>query len=80
MRARYELCLGPRSRHIYRALLAEARQAAPQRGTVRVELRGDCIVIEVHARDISSLRAISNSFLLLARAAAAAVEAAQQSR
>jgi len=69
VRALYRLCLGPCTASVYEALLAEERQAAPQKGGVRVFLEGQCLAVQVKARDLTGLRALSNSFLLLAHAA-----------
>ncbi len=75
MRARIELCLGGRvAAPVYEALKAEEAQPSPDRGRVRVELEGECVVIEVEPRDAGSMRALANSFLYLAHAAADAVE------
>jgi len=73
LRARVELCLGSASRSVYESLAVEARQGGPSKGRVRVSLEGGCVVIEVDSDSYSGLRALLNSYLLLAHAAYSAV-------
>ncbi len=73
MRARVELCLGEASRSVYESLLVEARQGGPSKGSVMVRLRGGCVEILVESDSYSGLRALLNSYLLLAHAAYSAV-------
>ena len=73
-RGRIEIC-GEGLEPIYKALEAESRQPAPGKGRATVRLPGNCIVVEIEASDLSGLRAIVNSYLLLAAAARSALEA-----
>ncbi len=68
-RASVRLCLGEYTGPVYKALLAETRQRAPQKGQVEVIVDGDCLIIEVKSEELSGLRAITSSFLYLAHAA-----------
>ena len=74
VRAEVRLCLGQATGPVYEALKVEESQPSPDRGRVGVELSGDCIVLKIEPRDVGSLRALLNSFLYLAHAAADAVE------
>ena len=60
---------------LYRALEAEARQPAPGKGKARIRVEGGCLAITIEAVDLSGLRAIMNSYLLLLAAAYSALEA-----
>lgn len=48
---------------IYSALLPETRSAPSERAVTRLELQDRTIIVSVHARDITALRAAVNSFL-----------------
>ncbi len=74
MRAEYKLCLGESVKPVYRALLAEVNQPAPEKGVVSLDIEGDCIVMRIEAKNISGLRALSNSFLQLAYAAYSSIK------
>ncbi|MCE4627680.1 MAG: hypothetical protein F7C34_00830 [Desulfurococcales archaeon] len=67
-RARVKLCLGEYSAHVYRALIAEKNQPAPEKGAVDVYIEDGCLLIAVYSGTLSGLRALLNSFLLLAHA------------
>ena len=75
LRAVIEICPGGAvARPLYEALKVEESQPSPDRGRVTVTLEGDCVVLRIEPRDVGSLRALANSFLYLAHAAADAVE------
>lgn len=67
-RAKVRLCLGEYSPHVYRALIAEKNQPAPEKGIVDINIVDGCVVIIVSSSTLSGLRALLNSFLLLAHA------------
>ena len=69
MKVNIMLCLGEYSLMVYRALLAEEKQPAPEKGRVKLSLSGGCLGILVESDSLSGLRALTNSFLLLAHAA-----------
>ena len=77
MRASIVLCLGGYSERVYRALLAEERQPAPEKGRVKLGLSDGCLEISIESNSISGLRALANSFLLLAHAAYSALREAE---
>ena len=77
-RAMARLCVGPYARAVYEALKAEEAQPSPERGRVTVSIDGDCVELRVEPRDLNSLRALLNSFLYLAHAAYAALEASSR--
>ena len=68
MKAEIKLCLGDSVRHVFRSLIAEASQPSPEKGRATISLEGDCVVISIESNTISGLRALTNSFLLLAYA------------
>lgn len=76
MRARVALCLGQAARSVYESLSVEAAQAGPAKGRVTVYLNDDCVELLVESTSYSGLRALLNSYLLLAHAAYSAVELA----
>ncbi|MCE4600704.1 MAG: hypothetical protein F7C38_03985 [Desulfurococcales archaeon] len=78
MRASYKICIGPDSTHLYNALMAEAEAKAPDKGRVTVDLEGECIIVRVTSRSLSGLRALSNSFLLLAYSAYSSLKQASE--
>ncbi len=78
VRAVARLCIGTYARAVYEALKAEEAQPSPERGKVSVSIDGDCVEVRVEPRDLSSLRALLNSFLYLAHAAYAALEASSK--
>ncbi len=69
MKAEYRLCLGSCTIHVYRGLQAEERQPAPQKGRVTLRFEDECLIVTIEASDLTGLRALSNSFLLLVHAA-----------
>ena len=73
MRARVKLCLGEAARSVYGSLAAEVAQGGPAKGDVEVLIEGKCVIVAVSAESISGLRALVNSYLLLAHAAYSAV-------
>ncbi len=66
--AELKLCLGEYSKHIHESLLAEARQQAPKKAQVEVNLEGSCIIITIKAATLSGLKAVINSHLHLVHA------------
>ncbi|MCE4624469.1 MAG: hypothetical protein F7C35_01210 [Desulfurococcales archaeon] len=68
MKASIKLCLGPFTASVYEALKAEENQPAPEKGEVSIALSQDCLLIRIASNTISGLRALANSFLLLAHA------------
>lgn len=79
MNAEYKLCLGEDSIHVYNSLKAEEKSRGPEKGSVKIMLDDDCVVIVVESRTLSGLRALSNSFLLLAHSAYSAIRSAGRS-
>lgn len=73
LRGEYRLCLGSDSIHVYRSLEAEAKTRGPGKGRVEVGFEEGCIVIIVESNSISGLRALTNSYLLLAHSAYSAI-------
>ncbi len=69
MKALFKICLEEYTEPIYEALKAEEGQSAPEKGTVKITRDGDCISIIIESADLSGLRALSNSYLLLLHAA-----------
>jgi tRNA threonylcarbamoyladenosine modification (KEOPS) complex Pcc1 subunit len=67
-KAEYLLCLGKHTNSVYRALLAELNQPAPEKGSISLRMNDECIVILIESESLSGLRALSNSFLQLAYA------------
>ena len=76
MRAEILLCLGYYSHRLYRALLAEEKQPAPEKGRVTLAVEDNCLKILIESSSLSGLRALFNSFLLLAHAAYSALREA----
>ena len=62
MKAQVSLKMGPKSKHIAKALMDEAKNGLPK---VEVEVipAGEKVKIEIEAEDFTSLRAALNSFL-----------------
>lgn len=58
-----ELCLGDDSLPVFKALIAEVKQPSPNKGSINIQLKGECVSLKIKTSDISRLRAISNSFL-----------------
>ena len=77
MLARVELFLGEAAKGVYEGLMAEAAQAGPAKGKVTISLRGDCVLLSVESDSYSGLRALLNSYLLLAHAAYSAITLSQ---
>jgi len=73
LRANIKLCLGEDTRAIEEALQAEVNQPAPERGRVKVARDGECLILRIEARDLSSLRALTSSYLYLIHAAYSAL-------
>jgi len=69
------LCLGPKVKHIYNALIVEAAQPQPHKGVVNVRATsdGECLVMEIKSSSLSGLRALTNSFLYLVHASYSAL-------
>lgn len=74
MRGEYRLCLGEDSVHVYNSLEAEVKARGPDKGRVELKLEDECIVIKVESSTVSGLRALTNSFLLLAYSAYSAIK------
>lgn len=54
---------------LYTALKAEELQPSPDRGRVTVSRANGCVRLTIEPRDLSSMRALMNSFLYLTHAA-----------
>ena len=80
IRAEYRFCLGIYTEPLYKAILAEEKQPAPEKGQVSLRLEEGCLVLDVKARDLSGLRALSNSFLLLIHAAYSSMTNTEEGR
>ncbi len=76
MKVAFKMCLEEYTEPVYEALKAEEGQSAPEKGTVRIARDGGCISIIIESVDLSGLRALSNSYLLLAHAAYSSVVSA----
>jgi len=74
LRGEYRLCLGSDSIHVYNSLQAEVKSKGPDKGRVELRLEDDCVVIIVESDSPSGLRALTNSFLLLAHSAYSAIK------
>ncbi len=48
---------------LYRAIVPESEVAPTDRAKTKVSVRGSTLVLEIHAEDLTALRAASNSFL-----------------
>ncbi len=54
---------------IYKSLIPEVEsKPSKERGEVYLDLNDNCVVLDIYARDISSLRAILNGYLYLVHA------------
>jgi tRNA threonylcarbamoyladenosine modification (KEOPS) complex Pcc1 subunit len=81
VRAKIKLCIGAKyASSLYKALQAEVSQPAPEKGRISISLDNSCIVMEVDSPTISGLRAITNSFLLLAYASYSTLNTAEDRR
>ena len=72
-------CRSDRAREIYRALAPETGEINP-RTEVRIDLRGDDLVISASAGDIPALRAVLNMWLRLVSVASEMLETAEQGK
>ncbi len=69
MQAEIKLCLGPYTNPIYHAIKAETTQASPAKGEADVKIEENCLKLVIKSKDLSGLRALTNSYLLLIYAA-----------
>ncbi len=73
-RAVARLCLGEHARPVYSSLRAEVLQGGPRKGEVSVGIVNGCVEIRVSSNELSGLRALLNSYLLLLHAAYSALD------
>ena len=76
-RMQARLCIGEYATHVYRALLAEARQPAPHKGRVDFRVEDGCLVLDIESETMSGLRALTSSFLYLVHAAYSSIREAE---
>ncbi len=47
------------------ALEVELNQPQPEKGLIKMKKEGNCLIVIIKSKDLSGLRALSNSFLYL---------------
>ncbi|MCS7106863.1 MAG: KEOPS complex subunit Pcc1 [Acidilobaceae archaeon] len=72
------LCLEKYASPLYESLLAELSQPSPKKAQLEVYLRDNCIELRLNAKDVSSLRAVTNSYLYLVYAMYSSLKSVQE--